>query len=168
MLTANLAPQLVSVPALNRIAHPTDLTRASDNALAWTMALAKNNDAELLLLHIVPPPTPVFEAESPLKSQAELELSLLLTKVKLKNLRVRGFVLSGTKSIDQQIVQAAELEKIDLIVMGTNGRTGLSRLFVGSVASRVIARAHCPVLVIPRESINRDHRSKSKFISSVE
>jgi universal stress protein A len=134
--------------SVHRIAHATDLTPASENALVWATLLAKANQAELLLLHVVPPPTPIFEVEPPMKEQAEFELSMLLTKLKLNGVNARGFVLCGTKSIDHQIIKAARLENIDLIVMGTNGRTGVSRLFVGSVASRVVARSHCPVLVI--------------------
>ena len=139
--------------AVQRIAHATDLTTISENALAWAATLAKVNTAELLLLHVVPPPTPIFETESPLKTQAEFELSVLLTRLKLNGVNARGFVLCGTKSIDHQILQATRLEKIDLIVMGTEGRKGISRLLVGSVASRVIARAHCPVLVVPASTV---------------
>ncbi len=128
--------------AVQRIAHATDLTTISENALAWAA-----------LLHVVPPPTPIFETESPLKTQAEFELSVLLTRLKLNGVNARGFVLCGTKSIDHQILQATRLEKIDLIVMGTEGRKGISRLLVGSVASRVIARAHCPVLVVPASTV---------------
>ena len=139
--------------AVQRIAHATDLTTISENALAWAATLAKVNTAELLLLHVVPPPTPIFETESPLKTQAEFELSVLLTRLKLNGVNARGFVLCGTKSIDHQILQATRLEKIDLIVMGTEGRKGISRLLVRSVASKVIARAHCPVLVVPASTV---------------
>jgi nucleotide-binding universal stress UspA family protein len=140
--------------SVHRIAHATDLTPASENALAWATLLAKANEAELLLLHVVPPPTPIFEVESPMKAKAEFELSVLLTRLKMNGVNARGFVLCGTKSIDYQIIQAARLEKSDLIVMGTSGRTRLSRLFVGSVASRLTVRADCPVLVVPNRSLN--------------
>jgi nucleotide-binding universal stress UspA family protein len=49
---------------------------------------------------------------------------------------------------DQQIIRAARSAKADLIVIGTHGRTGLARLFLGSVASRVLAGARCPVLTV--------------------
>ena len=150
---------------VRRIAHPTDLTSASDNALAWAGYLAQASNAELLLLHVVPPPTPIFETESPEKSRAELELSLLLTQAKLKGLRARGFVLCGSGSIDRQILKAARLERVDMIVMGTSGRTGLSRLFVGSVASRVISRASCPVFIIPSRLAEQANISVSDTIS---
>ena len=84
-----------------------------------------------------------------MKSKAELALSVLLAKLETANVRARGFLLTGNTSIDGQIIRAASLEHVDLIILGTRGRSGLSRLFVGSVASRVITHAHCPVLVIP-------------------
>jgi len=49
---------------------------------------------------------------------------------------------------DEQIVRAARSKKADVIVLGTHGRTGLARLFLGSVASRVVTAAPCPVLTV--------------------
>ena len=147
------APQIPgSFPAsfIGRIAHATDFTAASKNALNWATLLAMSNEAELLLVHVLPPPVPIFEVDSPLKPKAELQMSLLLTELESKGVDARGFLLSGTDSVDHQILKAARREQADLIVMGTNGRTGLSRLFLGSVASRVIARADRPVVVIRR------------------
>ena len=50
----------------------------------------------------------------------------------------------------QNIVDRADLEKVDLIVIATHGRTGVDHMMLGSVAEKVVARASCPVLVIPR------------------
>ena len=47
-----------------------------------------------------------------------------------------------------QIVHAAEEQRVDMIVMGTHGRTGLTRLLMGSVAEAVVRRAACPVLIV--------------------
>jgi universal stress protein A len=163
MLRAGPFPQSESSRAVHRIAHPTDLNLASENALTWAIHLAKANDADLLLLHVVAPATRIFESPPPTKAQAELELSLMLTQAKLNDLRARAFVLCGASSIDHQILRAARLERIDLIVMGTRGRTGLSRLLVGSVASRVISRARCPVLIIPNRSIEEPRGSKHEL-----
>lgn len=142
-------PVSIAAHTIRRIAHPTDFSSASGNALTWAIHLVQQYQAELLVLHVVPPPTPIFELESPMKSKAELALSVLLAKLETANVRARGFLLTGNTSIDSQIIRAATLEHVDLIILGTRGRSGLSRLFVGSVASRVITHAHCPVLVIP-------------------
>lgn len=145
-------PQSVASHSIRRIAHPINFSSESENALSWAIQLAQEHQAELLLLHVIPPPTPLFELESPMKSEAELVLSVLLRRLQTTDIEARGFLLTGENSIDGQIVRAARLEHVDLIIMGTRGRTGLSRLLVGSLASRVITRAHCPVLVVPSQS----------------
>lgn len=149
MRQAQAIAQSVAAHSIRCIAYPVNFPNVSKNGLSWALHLAQQNHAELLLLHVVPPPTPIFELESPMKSEAELALSVLLANVETAGIKARGFLLTGTNSIDGQIVRAARLEQADLIVMGTRGRTGLSRLLVGSLACRVTTRAHCPVLVVP-------------------
>ena len=139
--------------SLKRILHPTDFSPASVNALAWAIELAKQNQAELLLVHVLPPPTPIFEVESHARPQAESAMSDLKRKVKKENVSVKRLFLKGTISIDKQIVRATKTLQADLIVMGTHGRTGVSRFLTGSVASRVIARAQCPVLIVRGRSV---------------
>ena len=75
-------------------------------------------------------------------------MSALANETRQKRVSVKRLILKGTIPVDKQIVRAARTLGADLIVMGTHGRTGLSKLFIGSVASRVVARAHCPVLVV--------------------
>jgi nucleotide-binding universal stress UspA family protein len=145
----------VAARTIRRIAHPTNFSTESENGLSWAIQLAQEYHAELLVLHVLPPPTPLFELESPMKFEAELALSVLLEKLQIADIKARGFLLTGTNSIDGQIVRAARLEHVDLIIMGTRGRTGLSRLFLGSLASRVITRAQCPVLVIPSRQLSK-------------
>jgi nucleotide-binding universal stress UspA family protein len=57
-------------------------------------------------------------------------------------------VIIAEESIVSEIIEFAERENIDLIIMGTRGRTGFKKLLSGSVASGVVNFAHCPVLVI--------------------
>ena len=57
-------------------------------------------------------------------------------------------VIIAKESIVSEIIQFGELRSIDLIIMGTRGRTGFKKLLLGSVASGVVTYAHCPVLVI--------------------
>jgi nucleotide-binding universal stress UspA family protein len=150
------------VHRIRRVAHPINFSAASRNALSWAIQLAEQYHAGLLLLHVIPPPTPIFELESPVKFQAELALSVLLAKLQSAGIESRGFLLTGKTSIDDQIVRAARLECIDLIVMGTRGRTAISRLLAGSVTSRVITHAPCPVLVIPDRGTAATHSPLEK------
>ena len=142
-------PEFVAAHGIRRIAYPINFSSVSDNGLAWAINLANQHQAELLLLHVVPPPTPIFELESPLKSEASVALSMLLGKLETAGLNVRGFLLTGTSYKETQIVRAARLERVDLIIMSTRRRIGIAKLFTGSLASRVISHAHCPVLVVP-------------------
>jgi len=121
--------------------------------------LAQATRAELLLLYVVPPPTPIFEVESSLKSEAEIALGLVLAKLAKLGVRSKGYALTGTGSIDGLILRAAKLGRVDLIIMEGPRRSWLRRLFKGNLAARVMSRAHCPVLVIPPNVVPR----KSSF-----
>jgi nucleotide-binding universal stress UspA family protein len=64
------------------------------------------------------------------------------------NIEIVTEVIIADESIFSEIIEFAERENKDLIIMGTRGRTGFKKLLLGSVASGVINFAHCPVLVI--------------------
>jgi hypothetical protein len=70
------------------------------------------------LLHVIAPPTPIFEIESPMKFQAELALSVLLAKLQTAAIEARGFLLTSKNSIDGHIVGETRLESVAVIVMG--------------------------------------------------
>jgi nucleotide-binding universal stress UspA family protein len=142
----------ISDLALRRIAYTSDSTIACSNGLAWAVQLAREYQAALLLLQPVPPPTPIFEIESAVKSEAELALALLLGKLETVNLKAQAFLLTGTGSVDGQIVRAARRAHVDLLIMGSSSRNWLDRWLSGNLASRVVSRAHCPVLVIPNHT----------------
>jgi nucleotide-binding universal stress UspA family protein len=80
------------------------------------------------------------------RAWAQKHLDRLLVKAKGAKLRARGVLVEGVAH--DQIVRAARGRKAGLIVMGTHGRTGVARFFLGSVAARVAATAPCPVLTV--------------------
>jgi nucleotide-binding universal stress UspA family protein len=142
---------------VRRILHPTDFSRASGPAFLKAVALAKEKRAELLLAHVLLPPTPFIgdgyvsprtyqELEAGARRGAQRELAKVLAKAKKAKARVKAVLLEGVPYA--QITRAARSKRVDLIVMGTHGRTGLSKFFLGSVAERVIALAPCPVLTV--------------------
>ncbi|MFQ5681708.1 MAG: universal stress protein [Candidatus Binatia bacterium] len=143
---------------IRRILHPTDFSRASGRALAEARELAKQNKAELLVVHVMETPMPYAateeyasptlyaELESTARRQAEATISALLKKIQKARVKAKGLLLKGTPH--EQIVQVAKTRRVNLIVMGTHGRTGISKLFMGSVAGRVISTARCPVLTV--------------------
>ena len=144
---------------IRRILHPTDLTAISDKALAAAVSIAKQNHAELLLVHALPPPTPIYEIESSFRPEAEEALAKLLKRVTDIGVKAKRVLIKGSAPVSNNIARCARFFGADLIVMGTRGRTGISRWLVGSHASRVIARAHCPVVVVRGQS-SRVHSSK--------
>jgi nucleotide-binding universal stress UspA family protein len=144
---------------IRRILHPTDLTEISDNALAAAINLAKQNHADLLLVHALPPPTPIYEIESSVRPEAEEALAKLLKRVTDVGAKAKRVLIKGSAPVSNNIARCARFFGADLIVMGTRGRTGISRWLVGSHASRVIARAHCPVMVVRGRS-SRVHSLK--------
>jgi nucleotide-binding universal stress UspA family protein len=133
---------------IRRILHPTDLTAISDNALAAAVRIAKQNHAEILLVHALPPPTPIYEIESSVRPEAEEALANLLKRVTDIGVKAKRVLIKGSAPVSNNIARCARFFGADLIVMGTRGRTGISRWLVGSHASRVVARAHCPVMVV--------------------
>jgi universal stress protein A len=139
-----------------RILVPLDFSEQSLRALAYAKTLAKPFAASLDLLHVVPNPyiadpsgryTPLpqnFLDE--LEQDARTRLNEVLTPDERKAFSVRSIVKVGDPLFE--IVEYARLEHVDLIVMGTHGRTGISHLFLGSVAERVVRTAPCPVLTV--------------------
>src|SRR5439155_5502006 len=80
------------------------------------------------------------------RAHGKEEIDKLVAKAKKAGVRTSGLLLEGNPA--QQIVRAAKSTRTDMIVMGTHGRTGLAKLFIGSVAQRVVSTAPCPVLTV--------------------
>jgi nucleotide-binding universal stress UspA family protein len=145
------------VSDFRRILHPTDFSAASRPAFARALALARSNRASLTLAHVIaafPPavsegyvsPRTWDDLERQLRSQSQRDLDKLVNRARKARVRVTTLLLEGTPA--ERIVRAARTRRADLIVMGTHGRSGLARLFLVSVAERVVAAAPCPVLTI--------------------
>jgi nucleotide-binding universal stress UspA family protein len=118
---------------------------------------AKANRAELLLVHVITPSIPPIgdgyispkvyaEMEASARAYGKRELEALVAKARRAGARVRGILLEG--QAHERIAQAARRQRADLVIMGTHGRTGFARFFIGSVASRVLAIAPCPVMTV--------------------
>jgi len=145
------------VKHIKRILHATDFSPASEPALEEAIDLAKQNDAELLVVHVIEPvryvageefggPELYVRLEEITDQNAQASMKKLIEKVDKLKVKVKSLLLKGVAH--EQIVSAAETRKADMIVIGTHGRTGFSKLFMGSVAGRVISTALCPVLTV--------------------
>jgi len=142
-----------------RVLHPTDFSKASTPAFTRAIAETRDNRGELLLVHVLAPVIPmagagegylapsVYEQMSKsARAWAQKQMDRRLAKAKAARVRARGMLLEGVAH--EQIARAAKRQRADLIVIGTHGRTGVARFFLGSVAARVAATAPCPVLTV--------------------
>jgi nucleotide-binding universal stress UspA family protein len=142
----------------------TDFSPASTPAFEQGLKLARQNRAELLIAHSYTPPGCISfmrpeaygEWEKQCRTEAEKQIGALIQEARKEKVKAHMLMLSGLA--DDAIVEAAKQLGVDLIVIGTHGRRGVSRFFLGSVAARVVARAPCAVLTV--RSSNRASRRR--------
>lgn len=146
------------MPSINRILIPTDFSECSKPAMALGCSLATDLGAEVHLLNVVPDPA-VFTVD-PTALPADAIHDMLLARVEEAEATLEKLPESGwsngkpvTRATRQgiardQIVTYAKENDIDLIVVGTHGRTGFRRLMLGSIAEGVLRLAECPVLTV--------------------
>jgi len=148
--------------APTRILAPVNFSGASEAALRHAIGLAAQTGAELHVLHVVP--GSVADGEGVLedlpeedrafylrlRDKADEALATLLDRVSTGDVRVKRVLSRGRPA--PVALDYAEAEGADLLVMGSHGRHGLRRLFLGSVAEEVLRRASVPVLIVPEAS----------------
>jgi nucleotide-binding universal stress UspA family protein len=138
------------------ILAPTDFSEYSKKAVASALELAQKFGAKLTILHVVElPPYPVEGYVPPslsatflddMERQATVDLAQVVPEAEAAKVDVARLVAVGTPY--RKIVETAEADHVDLIVMATAGRTGFSHLVLGSIAERVVRTASCPVLTM--------------------
>ncbi len=142
---------------LKKILVPTDFSDYSKFALKYACELAGRFEADLHVLHVlqdlvamVPEPGMAFplpgDYMAELKESSERALSKLIDSAELSDTNVVRETREGPPFLE--IIRYAKENNIDLIVMGTHGRTGLAHALLGSVAEKVVRKAPCPVLTV--------------------
>jgi nucleotide-binding universal stress UspA family protein len=141
---------------IRRILHPTDFSPASGPAFKLALELARNR-AALLLLHVLPPvplvpdvyvAATVYERLRLAQEQsARKRLDRLRRKAAAAGVRASA-LLRDSSSPPAEIVRVARAQRVDIIAMGTHGRGGFAKMFLGSVAERVVRTATRPVLTV--------------------
>jgi len=153
----------------SKILVAMDGSESSKNAARYATIMAKKNNSDLIAIHVLTPDGYAYLFDIPPSDTGSLEELLNISKHVVMNwideikeeeqtnndgnknmdkLRLKTEVILATKSIIGEIVDYAERENIDLIVIGSRGRTGLKKMLLGSVASGVVTYASCPVLVV--------------------
>jgi len=125
-----------SATGIPRILCPIDFSEFSESVLAYAAAFAKMFGSELTVLH-------VSEARQSIAD----ELQLLLAPLSSTGVTLHTRIADGNTAAE--IVRHAAEHDVDLVVMGTHGRSGFDRLTLGSVAEKVLRKSPCPVLTIP-------------------
>jgi nucleotide-binding universal stress UspA family protein len=143
--------------AVRRIVHPSDFSPASRPAFRKAVELARTYRAQLLVVHVLPmlpvipdayvPPSIWADLERGQRSTAQRQLGRLVARAKAAGVRASGALLDLGVT-HEQIVRFARARRADLIVMGTHGRSGLTKALLGSVASRVLTTSRCPVVTV--------------------
>ena len=136
---------------------PIDFSATADRALEYAIALGQQLQARLTLLHVLDLTPVTMDEMTPavvatylddLETDAQHLLQASLERVQRAGLQAESLLVQGTPT--QTILDTAGEQGVDLIIMGTHGRTGLAHVFLGSVAEHVVRQGPCPVLVVRR------------------
>ncbi len=149
---------------LKKILWATDFSDESQEALLYASIFAKTFKAKLIALHVVPDFSPaLYDTEIVIKGELAQKVDIIKKEAKnrLDNLRetkgmsFESLVKEGNAS--KKILETAEEENIDLIVVGKRGMSVIEKLFIGSVANQLLRNSHIPLL------ITKKRRGKPRF-----
>lgn len=144
---------------IGRILHPTDFSGNAAEALKYALAFASEYNAQLYLISVVN--KSVLQSDDLLigtvaydeleslglkNARSRLDEVLLEIRSAAPHLKVSSEIVVGTPFVE--ILRFARQEKIDLIVVGTHGRSSLAHLLIGSTAEKIVRHSPCPVLTI--------------------
>ncbi|MBI2388398.1 MAG: universal stress protein [Deltaproteobacteria bacterium] len=137
--------------AIRHVLIPTDFSETAEAAIDVAIGFAAKFDASMTLLHVYTLPMvaygditvfPVVDLETAARSA----IDGVLARVRARYPKTEAVVRQGPPA--ETIVEVARERGCDLIVIGTHGRRGMSHLFLGSVAERVVRSSHVPVLTV--------------------
>jgi nucleotide-binding universal stress UspA family protein len=138
-----------------RFLVPLDFSEYANQALEYAIHLASKLEARLTLLHVIQALplggvdmglTLPFTLLQDLEAKITSSMQAYLERVTAAGLEGEIIIVKGVPF--QEILETAKTQQVDLIVMGTQGRTGYQHLLLGSVAEKVVRLAPCPVLVV--------------------
>ena len=161
---------MIDYPKYKKVLFCTDFSENSDCAFDYAFGIAKRDEGVLYILHVIPTNPDHYNLERFLtkeeldgvkatlrEDREKIYNDQYLSHIKDKS-KVRIITTSGRE--DEEILKFARKENIDIIVIGTHGRTGIEHFFIGSVAEKIIRRSPIPVFIIPRGE--KSGRDKSK------
>ena len=135
-------------PVISKILVAVDGSETSSKAAENASELAEKYGADLIALHIVPPNIKSSEIFDLAKQYGQKIVDEVKHEASAKKLNVQTEVLRDVGSVTKAIVEYAENNNVNLIVLGTRGISGIKRMLLGSTASGVVTYSHCPVMVV--------------------
>jgi nucleotide-binding universal stress UspA family protein len=149
----------------DKIMVAIDGSKESMHAANYAIGVAKRYDSILVILTVLPqeirydyeidqvdPEIPMTPVKGVVElSRMEIEgkwFTGIKKNAMASNVKIETEILLEDKSVVSNIIEYSEKQNVDLIVIGTKGKTGLKRLLLGSVSQGVLAYAHCPVLLV--------------------
>jgi len=165
-------PRKQRLPSLGRILVPTDFSRHAVHALNYAVPLARQVKGRITLLHVVEWPLIPSELgnlildDTKVQAAGHTALDGVAARQIPGDLLEKTLVRSGTPY--REIAEAARWLRMNLVVIGTRGRTGLERVLLGSTAERVVRHASCPVLTVPpRGRVKGPRRSAASLAPAI-
>jgi nucleotide-binding universal stress UspA family protein len=152
---------------IKTILHPTDFSDASKIALEFACGLAADYGAHLVIIHVVA--APLVLSDGAIVSMTEPGADGV--RIQLNELEIPDGRFDVVRRVEEgnpaaEILNVADIAHADLIVMGSHGRSGLRRWFMGSVAEVVMRKATCPVLIATARSGGSPHSVTSTHADS--
>jgi len=150
---------MMEYPKYKKVLFCTDFSENADYAFEFAYGIAKRDEGLLYILHVIP--------ENPHQAYAENYISKEDLKRIQKSIEeylddnysehyvkkiengVKFEIITKSGREDDEIIKFAKQEKVDIIVMGTHGRTGIEHVFFGSVAEKVLRHSPFPIFIIP-------------------
>jgi nucleotide-binding universal stress UspA family protein len=151
---------MIDYPKYKKVLFCTDFSENCDIAFGYAFGIAKRDGSALYILHVMPSPNNYPHYVEGYLSSGEWEKiaennrkeidknfeEKYLNKIKDKS-NVHVVIKSGRE--DEEIIEFAKKENVDIIIVGTQGRKGISHAFLGSVAEKIVRQSLVPVFVIP-------------------
>jgi len=147
---------------ISKIVVPVDGSINSMDAADYAIKMAEKYSAEVALIHVVnldqtlqllgiyrlSYPDPIKEKIEAVRAEAQKWFNEIIRTAEQRGVRIKSNVIDSPMSVVAALLNYADQEKADLIIIGTRGRSGISKMLLGSVASGVVTFAPCPVVVV--------------------
>lgn len=154
------------IPKIKKILYATDLSKNSSFAFVYAVEMARKHDAQIIILHAIEPIPPYAEVYIPTKEKTKekQEAIIAIVQERLQEfcrkaephlgacLGLVSKILAPIGHPPDEILNTANDEDCDVIVMGTHGKGFLAHTFLGSVSNAVLHRTRKPVFIIPLPS----------------